>query len=96
MPHHFLRAATWAVTLGTLSMLTTVGDPPTDGERALLGRVPTPVPGNSNLRLAGRHGQVSAERALLGRLTATDVGAGAVIQIRPRTVDGESALLGRP
>jgi hypothetical protein len=48
--------------------------------------------------MARPEGPVSAVRALLGKLTASEEQgvAGEAIQIRPRRVNGPGALLGRP
>ena len=97
MRHHSLGAITWTVALAAITAFT-LPDPPPDGERALLGWTPVRQAGTSNLRLARPDGQVSAERALLGRSTASENqdAAGEAIQIRSRPIDGASALLGRP
>jgi hypothetical protein len=90
------RAITWAAAL-TAILAFTLPDPPSDGARALLGWTPATNAGSSNLRLARPVGPVSAERALLGRLTTSEeqAVAGEAIQIRSRPVDGRSALLGQ-
>ena len=98
MVHDFLRFTRWGVALGAISALTLIDPPPGDGERALLGRTPTREAGSSNLRIAGLEGEISAGRALLGKLTHSEGQAASdqAIQIRPRRVDGQGALLGRP
>jgi hypothetical protein len=96
MSPHFLRATTWTLALAAMSALT-ITDPPA-GERALLGWTPPREAGSSNLGLARTHGQVSPERALLGKLGAGEAQATTdeAIQIRPHPIDGSNALLGRP
>jgi hypothetical protein len=91
-----LRATTWTLALAVMSAFT-ITDPP-EGERALLGWTPHRQAGSSNLGLTHTHGQVSAERALLGKLGADDAQptTDEAIQIRPHPIDGSSALLGRP
>ena len=98
MVHDFLRFTRRAVALAAISALTLIDPPPGDGERALLGRTPTREAGSSNLRMAGREGEISAARALLGKLTHSEEQAASsqAIQIRSRRADGEAALLGRP
>ena len=97
MHRHSLRATTWAVALAAISTFTLIDLPP-DGARALLGWTPPREAGTSNLRLAGTHGQVSAEGAFLGRLVASEKqpAVDEAIQIRPHRIDGSSTLLGRP
>ena len=98
MVHDFLGFTRWAVALGAISALTLNDPPPTHGERALLGRTPSREAGSSNLRLARLEGQVSAGRALLGKLTHSEeqTASDQAIQIRSRRADGQGALLGRP
>jgi hypothetical protein len=98
MVHDFLRFTRWAVTLGSISALTLIDPPPGEGERALLGRTPTREAGSSNLRMAGLEGEISAARALLGKLTHSEEQAASdqAIQVRSRRADGQGALLGRP
>jgi hypothetical protein len=93
---HSLRTITSALALVAISALT-VTDPP-DGERALLGWTPRREAGSSNLRLAHTRGHVTAEQALLGKLTASEAQTTTeeAIQIRPHPIDGSNALLGRP
>jgi hypothetical protein len=97
MIHHAFRATTWTIALTAISAFV-LTEPPADGERALLGRTPARELGTSNLRMARPEGPVSAVRALLGKLTASEEQgvAGEAIQIRPRRVNGPGALLGRP
>ena len=97
MHRHSFKAATWAVALAAISAFT-LTDPPPNGARALLGWTPLREAGTSSLRLAGTHGQVSAEQALLGTLAASEKqpGVDEAIQIRQHPVDGSSALLRRP
>jgi hypothetical protein len=96
MYSHSLRTTAWAITIAAISAVT-LSDPPT-GERALLGWTPRPEAGRSNLRLARTHGQVSAERALLGKLAAAEAQGTSedVIQVRLHPIDGSNVLLGRP
>ena len=96
MLHQSFQATTWAVALAAISAFT-LPDPPPDGARALLGWTPASNAGSSNLRLAPPVGSVSAERALLGKLTSGEeqAVAGGAIQIRSHAVDGRSALLGQ-
>jgi hypothetical protein len=98
MVHDFLGFTRWAVALGAISALTLIDPPPSDGERALLGRTPAREAGSSNLRKAGLGGEITAARALLGKLTHSEEQAASdqAIQIRSRRVDGPRALLGRP
>lgn len=98
MVHRFLQFTRWAVALGASSALTLIDPPPGDGERALLGRTPTREAGSSNLRMAGLEGEISAGRALLGKLTHREdqAASGQAIRVRSRRADGQSALLGRP
>ena len=95
--HSLSAAATWAVALVAISGFTRT-DPPTAGERALLGRTAAHELISSNLRMARPEGRVTAGRALLGELTASEKQAvtGEAIQIRPRRSDGQGALLGQP
>ena len=97
MVHDLLRFTSWAMALGAISAFT-LTDPPSDGERALLGRTPTREAGSSNLRMAGLEGEITAGRALLGKLTHSEeqAGSGQAIQVRSRRADGQGALLGRP
>jgi hypothetical protein len=93
---HSLRVITWALAIAAISAV-----PPTDppaGERALLGWTPRREGSSSNLRLAHVHGQVNAERALLGKLAPSKAEGTTdeAIQIRPHPIDGSNALLGRP
>ena len=96
MHPHPLRATTWALAIAVISAVT-LTDPP-EGERALLGWTPRHEGSISNLRLGHIHGQVSAERALLGKLAAGEAPGTTheAIQIRPHPIDGSNALLGRP
>lgn len=98
MVHDFLRFTRRAVALGAISALTLIDPPPGDGERALLGRTPTREAGSSNLRMAGLEGEITAGRALLGKLTHSEEQAASdqAIQVRSRRADGQGALLGRP
>jgi hypothetical protein len=98
MVQHFLGFTKWTVALGAISALTLIDPPPGDGERALLGRTPTREAGSSNLRIAGLEGEISAGRALLGKLTHSEEQAASdqSIQVRSRRADGQGALLGRP
>jgi hypothetical protein len=98
MVHDILRFKRWAMALGAISALTLIDPPPSDGERALLGRTPAREAGSSNLRMAGVAGEISAGRALLGKLTHSEeqAASGQAIQVRSRRVDGQGALLGRP
>ena len=93
---HSLRVITMALALAAISAVTPT-DPPA-GERALLGWTPRWEVGSSNLRLAHVHGQVSAERTLLGKLARSEAQGTTdeAIQIRPHLIDGSNALLGRP
>jgi hypothetical protein len=93
---HSLRVIAWALAIAAISAVTRT-DPPA-GERALLGWTPRREVGSSNLRLAHVHGQVSAERALLGKLAPSEAQGTTdeAIQIRPHPIDGSNALLGRP
>jgi len=95
MLRHILRPATLAAAVGALSVLTLTDPRPSDGERALLGQ--RSADGASTLRLTSGDGQVSADRALLGRLPSSDEGAGTgpVIRLRSAKTDGASVLLGR-
>jgi hypothetical protein len=89
-------ALTWAIALATISGFT-VTDPPTTGRRALLGWTPPREAGASNLRLAHTPEPLNAEWALVGKLVAGEQQGTAdeTIQIRPRPIEGSSALLGR-
>ena len=90
-----LKTIAWAVALAALPGFTS-GEPPTVGERALLGWVSSVQAGSSNLSLVGTHGQVTAARALLGKLSVREAPGVAEesIQIRPHPIDGSSTLLG--
>jgi hypothetical protein len=95
--HSLSAAAAGAVALAAIAGFTRT-DPPSAGERALLGRTAAHESVDSNLRMARPEGRVSAGRALLGEPTASERLAvpGEAIQIRPRRSDGQGALLGRP
>jgi hypothetical protein len=86
----------WALALAAIPAATPT-DPPV-GVRALLGWTPRREDRSSNLRLAHVQGQVSAERALLGRLAPSEAEGTTdeAIRIRPHPIDGSTALLGRP
>jgi len=94
--HSLTAAAAGAVALAAISGFTRT-DPPSAGERALLGRTAARESVGS-LRMAPPEGRVSAGRALLGEPTASETQAvpGEAIEIRPRRSDGPGALLGRP
>lgn len=96
MHRHSLETTAWAVALTVMSAVT-LPDPPLGGARALLGWTPPRAVGTSELGLAHTHGRVSAERALLGKLTASDEhgSADAAVRIRPHPINGSTALLGR-
>jgi hypothetical protein len=98
MVQHFLGFTRWTVALGAISALTLTDPPPGDGERALLGRTPTREAGSSNLSMAGLGGEITAGRALLGKLTHREeqAASGQAIQVRSGRADGQGALLGRP
>jgi hypothetical protein len=94
MSHHSFRATAWATALAAVSAFSLI-DPPTAGERALLGRASALEAGSSNLRMARAAGRISPGRALLGA-GLEELGGGEAIQLRPRNPDGPRALLGTP